>query len=300
MTNFGKILIGAGFLIIIGGIIYFYKTPKVPMPIEEQAPIVAEDSIMGCYAVNYNKDVYTLDIASQQGENVSGTLAFKNFEKDSSSGTFSGTYKDSILLADYAFRSEGTDSVMQVIFKKMGDDFVRGYGDVDAATGTRFTDVNNINFDASSPLSVFTRQENCADSASTAPQGKLPASSAPATNPKDIQAHTWVWQKTTMANGSVITPKKVGVFSVTFAADGSISGKTDCNGFGGTYATGSDGVISFGPFMSTLMFCEGSQEAVFSSAVSQSNRYSIDASGNLVLTLKNGAGIMVFNKKSRS
>jgi len=114
--------------------------------------------IVGCYAVVFNKDVYTLNIQSQSGENFSGTLAFKNWEKDSSSGTFVGTYKDEILLGDYSFQSEGTYSVMQVIFKKTGDDFIRGYGEV-KNEGTRFVDTNNITYDSSSPLSVFKKTE---------------------------------------------------------------------------------------------------------------------------------------------
>ena len=38
---------------------------------------------------------------------------------------------------------------MQVIFKKIGNDFVRGYGKPDDATGTRFVDLTKINFDTS-------------------------------------------------------------------------------------------------------------------------------------------------------
>jgi hypothetical protein len=117
-------------------------------------------SVVGCYVARTpGKDVYTLNVQSQNGENVSGALAFKNFEKDSSAGTFIGTYKDGILLGDYAFRSEGMDSVTQVIFKKQGNDFVRGYGDVNG-NGTRFTDLSKITYDASSVLSLF-KKEAC-------------------------------------------------------------------------------------------------------------------------------------------
>jgi len=117
-----------------------------------------EVSIAGCYAVVFNKDVYTLNVGSQSGENFSGTLAFKNFEKDSSSGTFVGTYKNGILLGDYSFQSEGMYSVMQVIFKKTGDDFIRGYGETTEG-GIRFADTSNVTYDSSSPLSVFKKTE---------------------------------------------------------------------------------------------------------------------------------------------
>ena len=120
---------------------------------------VEATSVVGCYAVRNSNDVYTLNIKSQTDTNFSGTLAFKNFEKDSSSGTFNGTYKDGILLGEYSFQSEGTNSIMEVIFKKSGDNFIRGYGDV-TAEGTKFTDIDNIIYDESSLLAVF-KKETC-------------------------------------------------------------------------------------------------------------------------------------------
>jgi hypothetical protein len=117
-------------------------------PIVEQPAITVEKSVVGCYEAHLGKDLYSLAILSQQGETFEGTLRFKNFEKDSSSGTFKGTYKDGILLGDYSFQSEGMDSVMQVIFKSSGDGFIRGYGDMNA-TGDRFANLNGITYDSS-------------------------------------------------------------------------------------------------------------------------------------------------------
>jgi hypothetical protein len=117
------------------------------------------ESVAGCYVSTTGRDLYTLNIQMQTGENVSGKLAFKNFEKDSSSGIFTGTYKDGILLGDYTFQSEGMLSQMQVIFKKEGDNFVRGYGPVDSETGSKFTDLSEITFDSSSTLSLFEKGE---------------------------------------------------------------------------------------------------------------------------------------------
>ena len=139
-----------GVIILLGVFIFF-----LPKKDTEIANIPPASNIEGCYIAGTVKDVYTLNIQSKEGENFSGSLAFKNFEKDSSSGTFVGTYINGILLGEYAFQSEGMDSVMQVIFKRVGDDFVRGYGDVDSATGSRFTDLNNITYDTSSVLAVF-------------------------------------------------------------------------------------------------------------------------------------------------
>jgi len=154
-------------VIIIIGIFVYYKTK--PASINEGTPIVTEDSIKGCYIARLANDVYTLTILSQSGESFEGKLSFKNFEKDSSSGTYKGTYKNGILLGDYSFNSEGGTSVMQVIFKKSENGFVRGYGDTimldkarninEAQDGPRFADLNKITYDSSY---VFEASTECA------------------------------------------------------------------------------------------------------------------------------------------
>jgi heat shock protein HslJ len=130
---------------------------------------------------------------------------------------------------------------------------------------------------------------------STSTEAKLPAGSDPVTDPALIKGITWVWEKTIMADKKEIVPVKVGAYSVLFSTDGRVIGKTSCNGFGGDYEIGSDGFISFGPFMSTLMYCEGSQEAEFSQAVTNSDRYALNSEGKLVLTMKDG-GLVVLSK----
>jgi heat shock protein HslJ/membrane-bound inhibitor of C-type lysozyme len=128
------------------------------------------------------------------------------------------------------------------------------------------------------------------------PAGKLPAGSKAPGDPKALVG-TWMWQKTMMDDGSVITPNKPGVFALTLSADGKASGKTDCNGFGGEYMVGSDGVLSFGPFMSTLMYCEGSQEAQFGGPLAKANSYLFDAEGNLIINVEGGTGMVIFTRQ---
>lgn len=113
----------------------------------------------------------------------------------------------------------------------------------------------------------------------------------------DIVGTEWFWEKTVMNDGAVIEPKNPNVFSLTFSKDGNVSGKTDCNGFGGSYQVDPDNSISFGPFMSTLMFCENSQEVVFSKNVSDSNKVFFTEEGNLVLLLPYDSGSVIFKKK---
>ena len=149
MKNNIKIIVAVLVVLVVGGgFLYYQKNKQVPLD-NDNIPITTNESVLGTYVANLSKDVYTLTISSQQGESFKGELDIKNFEKDSSNGTLVGTYKNGILLADYTFKSEGSVSINQVIFKKTADGFARGYGDVDKATGTRFVDLNTITYDLS-------------------------------------------------------------------------------------------------------------------------------------------------------
>lgn len=86
----------------------------------------------------------------------------------------------------------------------------------------------------------------------------------------DLTTGIWEWQGTTLNNKApnqeITKPQKPNTFTLKFDTNGNVSGTTDCNSFGGTYTL--DGLqITFGPFMSTLMYCEGSQEQEFISMI---------------------------------
>lgn len=135
-------------LVVVGTFVYQYKN----------------DPIVGCYVMRTNKDAYTLNILSQDGRVVAGRMVFKNFERDSSQGDFKGEYRKGILVGDYSFQSEGTASRVQMAFKRQGENFIRGYGETNP-TGERFSDLNNITYDASNFLSLFRKEgEPCATS----------------------------------------------------------------------------------------------------------------------------------------
>ncbi|UIR57313.1 hypothetical protein LZQ00_05725 [Sphingobacterium sp. SRCM116780] len=105
---------------------------------------------LGCYVFNDNKDTVSLEITSNEKE-IKGNLTYSLAEKDKNSGSITGQLKDSILIADYTFQSEGTTSVRQVAFKVEGDTLIEGYGVFDP-TGTTFKNVNNIDFTSKMPL----------------------------------------------------------------------------------------------------------------------------------------------------
>jgi membrane-bound inhibitor of C-type lysozyme len=136
MKNYLKIIILGIIVVIIISAFAFYQKSE-------------QESITGTYIARLANDVYILTILSEQGESFTGTLDIKNFEKDSSTGNLAGTYKNGILLADYTFQSEGTESIGWVAFKKVADGFIRGFGNVDPETKTQSIDLSKITFDSS-------------------------------------------------------------------------------------------------------------------------------------------------------
>lgn len=112
-----------------------------------------------------------------------------------------------------------------------------------------------------------------------------------------LTANPWVWQKTVMNSGEIVTPNKAEAFTLTFTARNIISGTTDCNNFSGTYSLKEDGALSFGPIASTKMFCEDSQEMEFNRMVTDSNHAFISLTGELVLALPYDSGSVIFVKQ---
>lgn len=97
---------------------------------------------------------------------------------------------------------------------------------------------------------------------------------------KNILTHsTWIWNKTYSGTGptldteTTVVPNKAVAFTVTFTEDGTVNGTTDCNNFSGTYSLKEYDEIHFGSFMSTLMYCDGSQEQEFISMFKNSKVY---------------------------
>lgn len=102
----------------------------------------------------------------------------------------------------------------------------------------------------------------------------------------------WNWVSTKNADGSVVTSKSPDKFVLTFTAPNSFGATTDCNGIGGNFeATGE--TVTFSNMISTMMFCEGSQESEFNSALSKVASYELNQNNELVLKLNDG-GMMNF------
>lgn len=108
-----------------------------------------------------------------------------------------------------------------------------------------------------------------------------------------LQANSWVWKETQMNDDTIIAPKEANSFILTFDAEGRVSGQTDCNGFGGNY-TVTDGVLAMGPFMMTMMYCEGSQEMEFQGMLDEPVTFMFTDAGDLVLMLPMDSGSVIF------
>ena len=104
---------------------------------------------------------------------------------------------------------------------------------------------------------------------------------------------TWNWINTQYNNDTSVLPKVAGKFTIAFKDDKTFSAKTDCNGVGGEY-TVSGNKITLTKMISTLMFCEGSQEQDYSKMLGQVQNYLFTSKGELVLGLKMDSGSMIF------
>ncbi len=106
---------------------------------------------------------------------------------------------------------------------------------------------------------------------------------------------SWSWVETILLNGEHVKAPAGDKFVLTFGEDGHVKSTTDCNGMNGSYIINGE-VLSFGPMMSTKMFCEGSQEGNYSEALALTNSYVIEGS-ELHFNLNRDYGMMVFVKK---
>jgi hypothetical protein len=144
-------------IVLMLGLITLLAWPKATQQQAQPVPVAQNDSIIGCYVATIAKDVYSMNITSQEGIAIEGTLAYKNFEKDSSSGTLVGIYDSQMLLGDYSFASEGMDSVAQVAFKKTPEGFIRGFGPTETMGNKEvLTDTSNLTYE-NSPTFVKTQ-----------------------------------------------------------------------------------------------------------------------------------------------
>lgn len=101
--------------------------------------------ITGCYVAQIEKNVYSLKLNNQQGNKISGTIKYDNFQFDDSSGTFDGKIEGSFIIGNYSFNSEGMQSNRELIFKVYKNGLIQGFGDYKQENGIEiFEDKSKI------------------------------------------------------------------------------------------------------------------------------------------------------------
>ena len=105
--------------------------PLLRAAVDSLIPRKAKANIAGCYVGKLAKDRYVLSITEQIGINIKANIAYLNYQKDSSNGTFVGTYRDGILNGIYSFRSEGMDSRRELFYRQVNKGFIPGYGPIE-------------------------------------------------------------------------------------------------------------------------------------------------------------------------
>ena len=115
--------------------------------------------LASCYHGVVGNSNSLIQISSQSNSEVSGTLIFQNYEKDSSYGDFVGKYADNKLTATFTFQSEGVESVREILFTKdgknlSGDGFI--YTPAENCTDVLYNQgLGLIPFDMKLPLHLF-------------------------------------------------------------------------------------------------------------------------------------------------
>ena len=120
------------------------------------------------------------------------------------------------------------------------------------------------------------------------------SSTATSTSSDTIQGIVWQWtsvtSQTTNETTSVPDPKK---YTITFNADGTLTGKADCNTFNGTYSQENGFTIKLGA--TTMAFCgEASLDRQYLTLLGSVAAGGPDGTGGFALETAGGEQRMLF------
>jgi len=134
---------------IISGILILIFSCNNPTKKPGDAPTSIKENPLNCYSYIKNNDTIILKTINVNGS-MTGTLVYHYYQKDKNRGTIQGQMKGELLIADYSFASEGTQSVRQIVFKKKGDTFIEGFGEIEDINGkTTFKNIDSLDFNHS-------------------------------------------------------------------------------------------------------------------------------------------------------
>jgi len=108
-----------------------------------------------------------------------------------------------------------------------------------------------------------------------------------------LDKKTWILYSIDYSDGIKITPTQESDFKLSLKNDWTFESTTDCNSIGGEYAVEGN-LITFKNIFSTKMYCYGSKESDFISALEQAGNYFFTNKGDLVIELRSDSGSMSF------
>jgi heat shock protein HslJ len=111
------------------------------------------------------------------------------------------------------------------------------------------------------------------------------------TGPSDIQGGPWRLESME-TEGGMFKPQDPGVFTVAFAADGTVGVRADCNQCGGTYTLSGDR-LTVSPLICTLVACSTNRGQQFAALLEGTT--SVDAD-RMELELESPDGTLVLTR----
>ncbi len=154
---------GIFFLIMLFVFCFYYYINLNVNTNQELSALALNDSIVGCYASASEQNIYTMKVATMDGNAVTGELAYNNFGQGMQNGIFSGVFQNDMMIVSYAYASSGVSGNKQIVFKKIGSSFVQGYSTTEEEMNEQSTDnPDNINLNLGyNPNPTFIKLGSC-------------------------------------------------------------------------------------------------------------------------------------------
>ncbi|HEX2534289.1 MAG TPA: hypothetical protein VHK69_11160 [Chitinophagaceae bacterium] len=109
----------------------------------------------GCYEMVFKRDTARMQLELRDST-ITGTLEYRLYEKDRNTGTLKGVVRDSLIVADYTFSSEGSTSVREVVFRIEDTALVPAHGDIEERSGRLvFRDRSRLQYETANPFLRF-------------------------------------------------------------------------------------------------------------------------------------------------
>jgi hypothetical protein len=125
--------------------------PSTDTPVDNSHIATTPIPLNGCYRMVINKDTARIRLKVVDSM-VTGDLKYHWFEKDRNEGSVKGVVRDSLVILNYTFHSEGTTSVRQVVFKMEGNSLIEGQGEMITADTVKYKDIRQLQFQYDHPF----------------------------------------------------------------------------------------------------------------------------------------------------